>query len=225
MGKINILFFSALPITIRAVENLLRNNSDIQISSICYSRLADFFCAEYERSNVVLFDDSALTPEELSIITDFILTNNIKRKRILFTARRDKYYIESFIRGGVDGIISKRSDPEKIKEGLQQIISGGKFIDAEITEYYNYDRKENGELPQVLTNREREICSHLAEGMGNKEIADKLFISNRTVEAHKFNVMKKFDLKSSRELLIFATKHFGGLLLLAYSWLNLDALM
>lgn len=222
MGKINVLFFSALPITIRAVENLLRNCSDIQISSICYSRLADFFCADYKGSNIVLLDDSALTPEELSIITDFILTNNIKRKRVLFTSRKDKYYIEGFLAGGIDGIISKLSDPEKIKEGLLKTITEGNYIDKKISEYLSDEVYTPDKIPKVLTSREIEICRQLAEGKGNREIAEKLFISNRTVEAHKFNVMKKFDLKNSRELLIFVTKHFGGLFLLACSYLNID---
>ena len=114
---------------------------------------------------------------------------------------------------GVDGYIIKNADKDEFQLGLRKIMSGKKYFSSEITEILTSDDSSTtvtssevsrSEKLSQLTERERDILKHLAEGMSNKEIGEVLFISHRTVDTHRTNLMKKLDLHSIAELIRFA---------------------
>lgn len=112
---------------------------------------------------------------------------------------------------GIDGFISKQQGTgEELAEAIRTIMSGmeyfGKDIASMIYNIYVSKRKNTGVLIE-FTEREREIIFLCRDGLQSKEIADRLCISPRTVDAHKNNIFKKLGINSTMEMVQYALKH------------------
>jgi DNA-binding NarL/FixJ family response regulator len=117
------------------------------------------------------------------------------------------YYLQ-MIEAGVKGIILKKSGKYELEQAIQEVLEGGNFFSQEILKKMaiRLNRKTADRYHQ-LTEREYEILIHVCNGLTNIEIADKLFISPKTVEVHKSNIFKKTDVKNSAQLVIYAIRH------------------
>jgi two-component system response regulator NreC len=92
------------------------------------------------------------------------------------------------------------------------VFNGGEYYPVSISEivaksYINKMKNKSISLVELLTEREKEIMHLVVDGLSNNEIADKLFISVRTVETHKSRILQKLDLKSTVDLVKFAIKN------------------
>jgi DNA-binding NarL/FixJ family response regulator len=124
-------------------------------------------------------------------------------------------YIVKAFRSGAIGYITKDSAPEKLLECLETVSKGEYYMDSSLShavvESLVKTREQETEVTgtgySTLTPREQEILRLLAEGLSAKEIADKLFISQKTVENHRSNIMNKLDLHSTVELVRYAAKY------------------
>jgi len=139
-----------------------------------------------------------------------------KEAKILFLSMYsgDDYVIMSLNAGGL-GLINKSIDQDELITAINTINSGNKYFGGGYTEEKLHDMlknyqitvKEKESIIEELTGRELETLKLVCEGMSVKEISDKLSISNRTVETHKLNVMKKFGVSTSPQLIKYALKH------------------
>ena len=130
----------------------------------------------------------------------------------ILTMHKEKYLVEKLMKMGVDGYLYKSSDPEDLIYGIQKIGSGKRYYDSEVTENvvlektFNGPNKENALLLALLSEREKEILKMIAEGQSSSEIGEKLFISARTAETHRSNIIKKIQVKNVAGLIRFAIK-------------------
>jgi len=111
---------------------------------------------------------------------------------------------------GVRGFLIKNVGKNTLDKAILTVYRGGTFYSEELFNFFTkkFSEPPKAEEPEIaLTSREKEILHLLAEGMGNKEIADKLFISERTVVGHKSNLLAKTGTKSAISLLAFAIKN------------------
>ena len=119
------------------------------------------------------------------------------------------------IRCGAQGFISADASPQEIREAIFTVRNGHDFYSSAITSllvsnYTNLIRNEqNPKIKNVdkLSKRELEILSLWGEGLQNSEIAKKLFISIRTVETHKNNIMQKLGMHTTVDLIKFAIRN------------------
>lgn len=122
-------------------------------------------------------------------------------KIVVFTGMTSVGLLGDLITSGVDGLFLKRSDPEKMRDAIPLILNGSKVIAPEVLELL-----ENSESPDTLTTRERQILSLLASGATNREIADRLGVSHKTIDNHRTNIMRKLGVHSIAELLSYALR-------------------
>jgi DNA-binding NarL/FixJ family response regulator len=132
---------------------------------------------------------------------------------ILSMHKNEDFVINAMI-NGAKGYLPKDTSRKELLDAINTIAGGeeylGKLISSNILRSYikksrfGFDRTDKDE---PLTQREKEIIEKLGAGLSNKEIADKLFISVRTVDCHKNNIMKKLRIKSSAELIIYGIKN------------------
>lgn len=108
-------------------------------------------------------------------------------------------FVSEAFSAGADGYIQKDANKEEFELALQSITSGKKYVSPQIAEYLVNTEKGNGPL-SVLSSREREVFKLLAEGRKNKEIAKLLFVSVRTIDTHRLNILKKLGLETNAEL-------------------------
>lgn len=122
-------------------------------------------------------------------------------KAIMLSMHNDGNYIVQSVRNGASGYLLKNTDEEELKLAIQMVSEGKKYFNKETTELLLTNMAVEGEVVKKLSPREAEILKVIAEGLTTKEIAEKLFISTRTVETHRVNMLKKLNVKNSAELI------------------------
>ena len=122
-------------------------------------------------------------------------------------------FAKKMMRNGAMGYVTKSSNKNEMYEAIRSVMRGEKFICAEIqrniTNQVLMDDDDN-KLSR-LTEREIEIIKLIKDGCTNKEIAEKLFLSPRTVETHRARILKKLDLKNSLSLVKYINESFMDL--------------
>ena len=135
-------------------------------------------------------------------------------KIIIVTMHSKVDYIAEAFQAGATGFVVKESAAEGLLKGIETVLKGNHFLDSAVSSQVvetlkklpGKETKINDTLYGTLTAREQEILRLLAEGLSSKEIAQKLFISPKTVENHRANIMNKLDLHSTLELVRYAAK-------------------
>jgi two-component system nitrate/nitrite response regulator NarL len=125
-----------------------------------------------------------------------------RTKVVILSGHREEFYVVNAIEKGIDGYIHKDIHIDELLQGLHKVLRGEKFYSVEITNLLInniYTRPQRG-LP-YLTKTEKHIIKYLMDGHSSKEIAAKLNVSPRTVETHRANVLSKFNLKNTTELI------------------------
>lgn len=132
-------------------------------------------------------------------------------KILLLTKEVSKDYVSAGIKSGVDGYLPKDVTSETLIEAIRTVHSGTKFFNDAIMklvfeDFYTQEKAKPHvkKLPNELTNREYEVLCWAASGKTNKEVAEGLFISVKTVETHKTKILEKLGLKNTAELVKYA---------------------
>ncbi|MCL5028514.1 MAG: response regulator transcription factor [Bacteroidetes bacterium] len=115
-----------------------------------------------------------------------------------------KENVQKLLNGGVLGYLTKECERNEILAALESIVRGEKFVCNKILDVILEKKRDEINLESDLTDREVEIIRLIAERYSNREIAEKLFISIHTVYTHRKNIMKKLNLKSPVELILYA---------------------
>ena len=134
-------------------------------------------------------------------------------KILILSMYDDNNIVRKVMKMGVDGFIPKNANPDELKGAIINIASGQKYFSPMIMESFIHEETKN-ELEktdtfpklQQLTEREIEVLKQIVNGLSNAEIAEVLFISKRTVDTHRSNIMKKLDVHSVVDLVKFAIK-------------------
>ncbi|MDN6231499.1 MAG: nitrate respiration regulation response regulator NreC [Staphylococcus simulans] len=163
----------------------------------------------------VLIMDLSMPPGESGLIaTSKIMESFPETKILILTMYDDDEYLFHVLRNGAKGYILKNAPDEQLISAVRTVYRGDTYIDPKMTtslvnEFVNnsdQDGKNTNDPFRILSKRELEVLPLIAKGDGNKDIAEKLFISVKTVEAHKTHIMQKLELKSKPELVEYALK-------------------
>jgi DNA-binding NarL/FixJ family response regulator len=128
-------------------------------------------------------------------------------KIIAVTMYGEEIYYLQMIELGVKGIILKKSGKMELESAIKEVLNGGNFFSQEILKKMAIRlNRKNTDKNNELSEREFEILVNVCNGMTNNEIAEKLFISPKTVEVHKSNIFRKTHVKNSAQLVIYAIK-------------------
>ncbi len=122
----------------------------------------------------------------------------------------EEEYLQQMINAGVMGFLLKKSNIEDIDRAIQLVSEGKNCFSEELLCYFTqkYISPREPKQPKfTLSKRELEVLQLIAQGLSNQEIADKLFISKRTVDGHKANMIIKTGSSNIVNLLVYAIKH------------------
>ncbi len=120
----------------------------------------------------------------------------------------DYYY--KMVNAGVKGFVLKNSDIKEVKAALETVFEGGSYFSSELLENLVNNLKtikKDKESHTDLSDRELEILVLICQGYSNQEIADQLFISKRTVDKHRANILEKSESKNTAQLVVYAIKN------------------
>jgi DNA-binding NarL/FixJ family response regulator len=123
----------------------------------------------------------------------------------------DKQYVKGALEAGADGYLLKNCTYRQLTDAIQSVFDGKKYLSQDITElvisgYLTPSATDTNEY-STLSEREKDIFLLFAEGKSTKEISDKLFISVKTVNTHKQNILDKLGLKSNADIVKYALKN------------------
>ena len=165
------------------------------------------------RPDLVILDISLPDRNGIELIRDILKL--APGTRILMVSMYSKidYIVRSF-QAGAAGYLAKESAADMLLKGIDHVLNGDYFMDTKVSEKVV---KKLAEIPEnktavtsdnyeSLTPREQEVLSLLGEGLSSTQVADKLFISPKTAENHRANIMRKLGLHSSIELIRYAAK-------------------
>lgn len=145
-------------------------------------------------------------------IAEKVQNYKLHTKIIFLTMHNDSHIVDKAIKSGISGYVLKENAFYDLVYAIKKVHSGEKFISPLILENRVKTRsgKDRGqETAPTLTNREKEILKLIASGFTNKEIANKLFISIKTVETHRARIMEKLGIHNTASLVKYAieTEH------------------
>lgn len=134
-------------------------------------------------------------------------------KILILSMHIDKSILTDVLETDINGYLLKNTDKSDILQSIRSIAKGQKVFSDPISKMItdSFLKKGSGysdnNLAEKITKREREVLQLIVEGLTSQEIAEKLFISPRTVDTHRFNLMQKLELKNTAGLVRYALKH------------------
>lgn len=165
----------------------------------------------------VLILDLSMPPGESGLVATSKISESFPETKILIlTMYDDEEYLFHVLKSGAKGYILKNAPDEQLILAVRTVYKGETYVDMKMTtslvnEFINQSHQEevsySSDPFKILSKRELEILPLIAKGYGNKDIAEKLFVSVKTVEAHKTHIMNKLNLKSKPELVEYALKN------------------
>jgi two-component system response regulator NreC len=158
--------------------------------------------------DVVVMDISMPGMDGLEV-THRLTKRNPKIKVIILTQHDNKEYILSTIKVGAAGYIPKKALGSDLVSAIRAVCSGDSFLYPSAAKTLIDDYRKQAEQPDIyesLTEREREILKLIAEGRTSREIAEALYISQKTVQGHRTKIMEKLDLHNRTELIKYAMR-------------------
>lgn len=199
------------------------------LSSILRDHGAFNICSEIDNGALVLTAFESVKPQlcilsftmpemEGILIANKIIDKFPDANILLLADNTDQKTLNEFLDSGAFGLIHKSAHHLELIDAAQKVAEGERFLGKQFSkmmtkEYIRLARKKKRPDPiKSITKREREVLSLLTEGLTSTEIAKKLYISPRTVEKHRTNLLKKLNLKNTAALVRFAMENEQALL-------------
>lgn len=135
-----------------------------------------------------------------------------KTKVLMLTGYMEDEHVAGALKAGASGYVIKKSEIDELLLGIQAVHRGNPYFsssigDGDLTDYLWQLKSNSGRVGyELLTAREREVLQLIAEGRSNQKIAEELFISVKTVEAHKEHIVQKLGVRGSAELIRYAIR-------------------
>ncbi|NHC18345.1 response regulator transcription factor [Neobacillus sp. OS1-2] len=130
---------------------------------------------------------------------------------LILTMHDDEEYLFRAIQGGASGCILKSAPHDELMAAIESVAAGDAYLHPSaqkrlMEEYLGSLKQDGSDMYNLLSDREKEVLTLIAKGYSNKEIAEQLVISVKTVETHKGNLMEKLQMKTRPELVEYAVK-------------------
>ncbi|HHS7207480.1 TPA: fimbria biosynthesis transcriptional regulator FimZ [Enterobacter hormaechei] len=207
MKPASVIIMDEHPIVRMSIEVLLQKNKNIQVKLKSGDSHEVLDCIRNHPIDLVILDI------EMTGTDGFVLLKRIRNlnkdiKVLFLSSKSEAFYAGRAIRAGANGFVSKRKDLGEIYNAVEMILTGYSFFPSETLSFINHLGSRTGAAVDMpLSNREVPVLRYLANGLSNKEIADQLLLSNKTISAHKSNIFSKLGVQSIVELIDYAKAH------------------
>jgi two-component system, NarL family, response regulator len=204
--QISVLLADDHPVFRQGLAATLKSQKDIKI--VAEAADGEETCALYDKfsPDVLLLDLRMPKKDGLQVVSELMSRSGSKPRIIVMTAYETEADIRQALKAGAKAFLVRAAQPQQIREAVRRVAIGESFLPAEIA----FKLAESISHPE-LTAREFQVLRHLAAGGSNKEIGQKLFITEHTVKAHIKSILAKLDAMGRTEAIAIATKR--GLLL------------
>ncbi|WP_163378782.1 response regulator transcription factor [Cyclobacterium sp. SYSU L10401] len=210
MEKIKVVLADDHVVVRNGIKNLLENEGDITVVGEASNGEEALAAVEKLKPDLLIIDIRMPVMNGLEA-TKILSKNPGSTRSLILSMHDDEDYILQSVDSGAAGYLLKDTSKDEFLKAIKTIHQGGKYFSGDISQvlvnsYLNVkDRKIVQPMGTAkryeITKREKQILRMIADGMGNKEIAEQLGKSIRTIETHRFNIMKKLKVSNVVELL------------------------
>lgn len=210
MSKIKILLVDDHQIIIDGLKSLLNNSDEIVVAGEANNGREALRIIDLITIDVILMYIDMPVMNGIDTLKE-IGKRGLSVRVIILSMHQEAGMIKSLMNIGAHGYLLKSSSQDEVIDAIQKVASGQFCFSPEVTlsllnKPQNNFQDSNPQI-ELLTDRETEIIRLIAEGFSNKEIGAKLFISHRTVDTHRTNLMKKLNVSNIAGLISYAIKN------------------
>jgi DNA-binding NarL/FixJ family response regulator len=163
---------------------------------------------------IALKPDVVVVDISMPGMNGLVATRRLKQQQpetaiVTLTRHADDAYLQELLRAGASGYVLKQSAPSELLHAIRAVAAGGQYLDSTLTArvtagFLGREGKRESKSVVALSERESSVLRLIASGYSNKEIAGRLTLSVKTVEAHKANGMRKLGLKGRIDIVKYA---------------------
>lgn len=212
MNPITILLADDHDVVRKGMKMLLEDETEVKVIGEASDGLEAIEKVKMLMPNIVILD--LTMPRMTGIEAAKIISEDYPAVKILiFSMHHNREYIVSSVENGANGYLLKDTGKEELMKAIKVVSDGRKYFPPEISEVIidellakNASNQDNSGKPifQKITPKEKQILGMIVQGFNSREIADKLFLSIRTVDNHRANMMKKTKAKNTADLVMMA---------------------
>ena len=213
MKKIRILVVDDHPLARFGIKNQLKDVEDLVIVGEAEDGEAAMQKVKELHPDVVILDLF------IPVLSGFEVVKLVRKQFpdvhvMILTAYEQEEYLHQALEFGAEGYLLKSAEKEELLAGVRAVSKGERTFSPRIKEFIvkgylsNRDHNKLNQLPPTsLTTREKEILDLVSQGLTNQQIAEKLFISSRTIDSHRTNIMHKLGVHDVAHLVRYAIEH------------------
>lgn len=190
----------------QGIKQLLENDGDIRVVGEASNGEEGIKVLEENDPDVLLLDIRMPKMSGLEALQK-IREKGIERKVLFLTAHDETEYLMKANEFGADGYVLKSSELSVLKKAIYTVKEGNTYIEETLHALMNETiEQNNGKNSDKLTKREIEVLQHMAGGLSNREIANQLSISEKTVKNHASNIFQKLKVSDRTQAAVYAIK-------------------
>ena len=213
MKKIHILIVDDHPLARFGIRNQLKDAEDLVVVGEAEDGDAALLKVKEFHPDVIILDLF------LPIISGFEVAKLVRKDFpgvhvLVLTAYEQEEYVHQALEFGVEGYLLKSTEKEELISAVRTVVRGEKVFSPRVNDLVvkgflsRREQQKTSQPPSVLlTTREKEILELVSQGLTNQQIAQKLFISSRTIDTHRTNIMHKIGVHDVAHLVRYAIEH------------------
>ena len=190
------------PLTRSGIAEFLRRESTLELLGEAEDGVKAWQLIQELKPDVVLLDIRMPGLDGVSVAQK-VKEAGLPTATIMLTSYDAQQYVMASLRAGAKGFVLKTVTPKELTTAISTVARGGLYLDPEVASVMG----ERDFDPEQLSAREREVLVWAAKGLSSKEVAGKLFISERTVQTHLASIYDKLGSKNKTEALLLALKY------------------
>lgn len=188
------------------ISNLLTSSGLIAKQTHCVNGKEVLQSLNNARPDLILMDVDMPVMNGIECLKE-IRNRFPEQKVVMLSMHAEPAFVHEVMKIGANGYLLKTASVDELIFAVKKVLEGGQFFSGELVMNLHQSKPDSMNVADVLSEREREIVVLIAEGFSSKEIADKLFISPRTVETHRKNIMSKMNFQGVADLVRYAFKN------------------
>ena len=210
-SKARVMLVDDHPIVRQGLANLIEDEKDLTVCAQVESAEGALAAMETARPDVIVIDVALGERSGLELVKD-VRARWPEMPMLVLSMHDELLYAERALRAGAKGYVMKQEATEKVMEGIRKVLDGELYVSdrmaARLMTQAVHDRGAPPANPlSRLSDRELEVFTMIGHGLGTREIAQRLILSIKTVEAHREHIKEKLNLKNGTELMRFAVQY------------------
>lgn len=206
-AMIKILIVDDHPIVRRGLKQIVAEEFDMIVAGEAQNAKEAFELIHKQKWDVVVLDITMPDINGLEVLKQF------KKERpelpvLVLSIHSEEQYAVRVLKSGGAGFMNKEAAPEELVKAIRKVVVGGKYLSSSLAEKLAFYLESGGKpLHETLSSREFQVMYMIASGKTVKQIADKLFLSVKTVSTYRARILKKMKMKTNAELTYYAVKN------------------